>query len=288
MAQTSPTVPSSTTSSASVGDQAQQAANSPWVDRLGRMGFAAKGVLYLTIAAIAGSVGLGGGESEASQTGAIEQLSEQSYGTVILIVLAVGLAGYALLRLVHVVANPSGESGAKGVVMRISYLVRALIYGGLTVYAVRVLVGSGGGSGGESSSEQQLTQRVLELPYGQWLVGGAAAVLAGVAAYQLKKAVTREFMDQVRAHGFRRTVASWSGSIGHAARAVLFGTIAVLLAQAAVQSDSSESGGLSAAFGELSSTAFGTGLLTAVAVGVAGYGVFCLAMAAWGTPRTAE
>lgn len=260
-----------------------------WVEKLGSAGFAAKGVLYLTIAAIAGSVGFGsgggGGGGEASQTGAIRQLSQESYGTVILVVLAIGLAGYALLRLVHVWVNPSGEDGAKGVVMRISYLIRAVIYGALTFYTVQILTGGGGGGGGGS---QQLTARVLQWPGGQWLVGGAALVLFGVAAFQLKKAVTREYMDQVHVAGTKETAVEWSGAVGHAARAVLFGTIGVLLAQAALQSDASESGGLGTALQELASTGAGTGLLTAIAVGVAGYGIWCLAMAAWGTTRHAE
>lgn len=261
---------------------AGQAAAHPWVRRLGKAGFAAKGVLYLAIAATAGSVGLGGGE--ASQTGAIEQLGEQSFGTAILVLLAVGLAGYALLRLVHVVVDPSGETGAKGVAMRISYAVRAAVYGGLTWYTVQAIGGSEDGGG----QEQELTRSVLELPLGSLLVGGAAAALAVVALFQLKKAAGRDVMDQVHATGRTRTVTTWAGTIGHAARGVLFGTIAVLLARAATQSDAAESGGLSEAFQELAATPAGTSLLTATAIGVAGYGVWCLAMAVWGTAHRAE
>lgn len=271
------------TARADISDAADDAANSPWVERLGKAGFAAKGVLYLVIAATAGSVGLGGGE--ASQSGAIEQLGEQSFGTAILVVLAVGLAGYALLRLVHVVVDPSGETGAKGVVMRISYAIRAAVYGGLTWTTIQVIGGSSGGGGG---GEEQQTQQVLQLPLGRLLVGGAAAVLVIVGLLQLKKAFTREFMEQVHATGRARTVTVWAGTIGHAARGLLFGTIAVLMARAALQSDASESGGLSQAFQELASTPVGTSLLTATAIGVAGYGVWCLAMAAWGTARRAE
>lgn len=271
-----PTTPRAMTTAAG------QAAQSPWVERLGKAGFAAKGVLYLVIAATAGSVGLGGG-GEASQTGAIETLASQSYGTAILVILAFGLAGYALLRLVHVFVDPSGEDGAKGVAMRISYAIRAVVYGGLTWVAIQALTGDGGGSGSE-----QLTATVLGWPFGAWLIGAAAVVLAVVGIFQIKKAFTREFMDQVHATGTAQTVTKWAGTIGHAARGLLFGTIAVLLARAALQSDASESGGLSQAFQELASTPAGTSLLTATAIGVAGYGVWCLAMTAWGTARRAE
>lgn len=262
---------------------ASQEANRPWVERLGTAGFAAKGVLYLVIAATAGSVGLGGGE--ASQTGAIEQVSEEPWGTAVLVMLVVGLAGYSLLRLVHVVVDPSGEDGAKGLAMRASYLVRAATYGGLTLYALGVLTGNGGGGGGGG---QALTRTALDWPGGRLLVAGAALVLLVVAGFQLKKALDRSFMDQVHATGTPRTVTLWSGTIGHVARSLLFGTIAFLLAQAALQGDASGSGGLSEAFQQLATTTAGSTLVTATAVGVAGYGVWCLAMAVWGTARRAE
>jgi len=255
----------------------------PWVERIGTAGFAAKGVLYLVIAATAGSVGLGAGQ--ASQTGAIRQVAEAPWGTPVLVLLVVGLGGYSLLRLVHVVVEPSGEDGLMGVAMRASHLARAVVYGGLTVYALRVLTGNGGGGGG---GEQALTRRALGWPGGQWLVAGAALVLLVVAGYQLRDAVTRSFMEQVHATGLARTLTLWAGTVGHAARSLLFGTIAVLIGRAALQGDASESGGLSEAFQQLAGTPAGTALVTATALGVAGYGAWCLAMAAWGTARHAD
>lgn len=265
-------------------DDLEDAADHRYVDRMAELGFAAKGVLYITIGAIAASVGVATSE-DADAVGAIKQLSQYTFGTIILIALAVGLAGYALLRLLHVFLNPSDEDGVRGVIERLSYLVRSTVYGGLTVITVRTLLGSGGGGG---DSEQQLTQRALELPMGRWLVAGAALVLVVVALSQFAHAVTRDFMEQATTSGSRRTLMRWTGVIGHAARGVLFGTIAWLLAQAALQSDSSDAGGTDAAIQELAVTGGGTVLLLAVALGVVTYGVWCLAMAAWGDPRHVE
>ena len=262
---------------------AAREANRPWVERVGKAGFAAKGVLYLVIAATAASVGLGAGE--ASQSGAIEQVAEQPWGSVVVALLVVGLAGYAVLRLVQVVVDPSGKDGLMGVAMRASHLVRAVVYGGLCVQAVRVLTGNGGTGGSE---EKALTRTVLDWPGGRWLVAGAAVALLVVAAYQLKRAVDRSFMDQVHTTGTPHTLTLWSGTIGHAARSLLFATIALLLARAALRADASESGGLSEAFQQLATTGTGSTLVTVTAVGVAGYGVWCLAMTAWGTARRAD
>ncbi|MEE8602752.1 DUF1206 domain-containing protein [Euzebya tangerina] len=273
-------------------DQTRAAAysflSSEWVERFGSIGFLAKGVLYAVIGAIAASVGFAGGaEGDASSQGAIAQLSEQSYGTVLLSLLAVGLAGYALLRLLHAFINPSGEDGMKGVVMRISYVVRFVIYGGLTFYAISEITGSGGGGGGSGSS-QQLTGRLLELPGGRFLVAIIALVMFGVAISQLKDAWTRDFMDQLRQPtGTQKSVTRWAGVAGHVTRGLVFGTVGVLFGQAALQSDSSEAGGVDKAIQTLAGSGAGLPLLTLIGAGFFCYAVYCVAMARWGTMRTA-
>lgn len=256
------------------------------VELLGSIGFAAKGVLYTVIGLVTASVVAGSGQAD--QTGAIRRIQDLPFGTVLLILLAIGLGGYALLRLVHVVANPSGEDGLKGAAMRVSYLARAAVYGGLCATAVSAALG-GGSSGGGGQRSQQLTQQALELPGGRFLVAAAAVVGIGVGLYQIAKGVRRDFTDQLTdARGRARTVVVWSGVVGHVARGVVFTTVGWLLAQAAMSGDPSEAGGISQAIGELSSTGYGTVLLPLIGLGLVAYGVYCFGMAAWGTARTAE
>ncbi len=270
--------------SGGVQDMAEDASRSPWVERLGSLGFFAKGLLYIVSAAIAGSVGFVGG-GEASQTGAISQLGEESYGPVLLAVLAVGLGSYTLLRMLHVVINPSGEDGLKGVGMRISYAARAVLYGGLTLYTVSSLLGSGGGGGG---SERRLTGQLLELPAGRFIVAAIALVMLGIAAYELYAAFTQTFMDHLNdATARQRKITKVLGSIGYVARGIVFGTVGVLFGQAALRSDSSEAGGVDKALQTIASSPAGTGVLTVVALGLAAYGLWCWAVGAWGTARKA-
>lgn len=273
-------------SASSVEQHAEDAARSRWVERLGRFGFAAKGVLYLVIAAIAGSVGFGSGGSQASQTGAISQLSEQSYGTALLVLLAIGLAGYALLRLVHAFTNPSGEDGGKGVAMRLSYFARFLIYGALTVFTILQL--TGGSSSGGGGDSQQLTARALALPAGRLIVAAVASIMFVVAFYQFKNAWTAGFMGQItRAADAQRGVIQIIGRVGFVARGIVFATVGVLLARAALQSDPSEAGGVDKALQTIAQSSAGPAVLTIVALGLACFGLFCLSVAKWGTARTA-
>lgn len=268
-------------------EKAEEAARSPWVERLGTMGIATHGVIYLLIAAIAGSVGFGGGGGggQASSTGAISRLADQSYGTVLLAIVAVGLAGYGLLRLLQAFTNPDGEDGLKGALTRASYVIRFFIYGGLTFYTLRQLFGGGGGGGG---SETKLTGQLLELPGGRFLVGIVALVMLGVGAYQLYSGVTQKFMDRLGDANAKQTkIARILGTIGHLARGVVFGTVGVLFARAALQSDSSEAGGVDKAIDTISSTPAGPWVLTVIALGLACYGAYNLALARWGIAKHA-
>lgn len=273
------------TTDTDVQQQAEQAARHPWVERVGTFGFAAKGFLYVVMGMIAGSVGIGGGGGDASGTGAITQLSQESYGTVLLIGLAFGLAGYTALRVLHVVINPSDEDGLLGIGYRITYAVRAAVYGFLAGFTVKVLLGSGGGGGG---GEQSATRTLLELPAGRLLVGGLALVLVGVGVHQLWSAATGGFMQQLEgAEEEARRTGRVLGTIGHAARGILYGTVGVLFGRAAMASDPSQAGGVDEALQTIAGAGAGTAALAALALGLAAYGAFCWAVAFGGTSRKA-
>lgn len=240
--------------------------------RAAKIGMAGKGVLYLTIGLIAARIALGSSSGEeASQTGAIRAIGEQPFGQVLLTVLAVALVGYALWRLIQAFGDPDEDSTAKAAVLRISYVIRALIYGGLAFLTVRVLTGSSSGSGGGGS--QQATGLVLGLPGGRWLVGAAGVVVIGVGGYQAKKAWTAEFMEDLSVGGSGRAVERL-GRAGHAARAIIYVLVGIFGIRAAVQYDASEARGLDGALQQVAQASYGTWLLLAVAAGLIAYGVY--------------
>ena len=185
-------------------------------------GFAAKGVLYGIIGIIAIAVALGQTKSTADQQGALASLAENTPGKLLLAVLALGLAAYALFRLYEVVYGPIGQSDdAEGRLERIASAVRFLIYAGLTVLAVRILVGAGGGSSNTKSS----ASTVFDLPAGTLLVIGAGVALCGVALYQLYEGLSNGFLDDLRLaemDDHEKKIAKTVGTAGHCARAVVF------------------------------------------------------------------
>src|SRR4051812_35146598 len=80
-------------------DTAQRAADSPWVERSARLGFVGRGVVYIIIGILAIQIATGdNGGQEADKQGALQAIADKPFGEVLLLLLAVGLAGYALWR----------------------------------------------------------------------------------------------------------------------------------------------------------------------------------------------
>jgi Domain of Unknown Function (DUF1206) len=80
------------------GERVAQSSGFEW---LARGGFAARGVIYGVIGILALELALGSGGQNASQQGALKTIARQPFGKMLLILVAIGLAGYALWRLTH-------------------------------------------------------------------------------------------------------------------------------------------------------------------------------------------
>src|SRR4051794_29511242 len=157
-----------------------------WYAALARSGLVAKGVSYGLVGALAIKLAVGDGGQATSRQGALKSLAHHSFGRIVLIALALGLASYAAWRFVQAYAEkPSVEdSAAKAWGKRIGYIGRGLIYAGLTYSAAKIVTGSGSGAS-QSEKAHHSTAVVLKWPAGTWIVGAAGVVLVGVALWNL-------------------------------------------------------------------------------------------------------
>ena len=250
------------------------------VERAARAGLYGKGFLYVVLGLLAGRVALQGGGDGASQSGAIDAVAEGPFGTVLLGVLVLGLAAYALWRLAQVVIGPVGSSSVPDPILRISFLLRALFYGALAFLGARTLRGDGRPTGG-GEQERELTARMLELPFGVPLVVSVGVVIGGVGLYQFKTAASRDFMDAVRPGAMSIDERRWferAGVAGHLARGVTYLLVGGFLVRAALRFGPDEGVGLGAALSELAQAPHGTIMLLVVAVGLVLYGGYCLVL----------
>lgn len=241
------------------GDQAFETAT--------RIGFAARGVMYGLI----GWLALKSGRTEDGE-GVIRYLDSGS-GRFVLAAMAVGFFAYGAWRLLHAWHDPERRGAdAKGAAVRAGGAFSGLVHLGLGAAALLHALGSGGG-GGNGGAASQGASAALDLPGGTVLLLLVAAALLATGLFQLKKAWTLDFMDDLTA-GKDQSWLCWLGRAGHAARGLVFALTALLFFRAATQQRSSEAGGIGEALGALPS-----GLQAAVAAGLLLFGLFSLAEA---------
>jgi hypothetical protein len=196
-----------------------------------------------------------------------------------LTLLAAGLAGYALWKLVQGIMDPDEKgSDAHGILRRIGYVGSGVIHGGLAFLAAQSVFGA------EDSSEDAMTASAMAFqpPIGPMLVGLVGLIVIGVGLYQLYAAYEAKFLPELKLNQMGGTQERWvtfAGRIGTAARALAIGVAGAFLVLAAYQSDPSETHGLGEALESVQHQPLGSYMLGTIAVGLLLYGAFMFAVA---------
>src|SRR5919107_345138 len=102
----------------------------PWVARTVRIGYAAKGVIYLLIGTLAFrlAAGLDGGRIVDS-TGALRMIVRQPFGTVLLGIVAIGLLAYSSWQLIEGIWDTRGKGGGwRGWSKRALTIIKGAVY----------------------------------------------------------------------------------------------------------------------------------------------------------------
>lgn len=256
----------------------------PGFVKVARVGWAAKGVVYLLTGLLAFTVaanpfGGGGTEGQAAPSGAVATIAEQPFGEILLWVLAAGLFLYAAWRLLTVFLPADLDLHA--VLRRIGYTVSAAVYVALGLAAVSLArrPGSSSGGGSQDSRVTEITTSVMEWTGGRWLVGVAGVVVVGIGIYFAWKGVSGSFEKQLEHR--RVGPLSWNalrnmGRAGWLGRAVMMALIGVFVTRAAIQFDPNEAQGLDDSLRRVADDPFGTVLVVVVALGLTLYGAFCI------------
>ena len=251
-----------------------------WIEKLAKLGYVTKGAVYTLVGVLAIGVAIGVGGRTTSPSGVLGTIYREPFGRVLLVLVAIGLIGYAFWRLFQAVADPDGEGdGAKGIGKRIGHGMAALAYAGLAFSAGRMALVSNSGGG---SSEQDWAARLFSEPFGEVLVIVVGAVVVGYGLSQLYQAYNAKFLEYLKLGQMSEKEEAWvtkAGRFGYAARGVVFGLIGVFLIQAAIRFESSQAQGLGGALQKFLQQPYGSWLLAVVALGLIAYGLFMVAIA---------
>jgi hypothetical protein len=241
---------------------------------LARLGYASKAAIYAIIGVLAVLTAMNRGGRITDTSGALRVVLRQPYGRTLLIVLAVGLLGYAAWRLLDAVVDPDRHgTSAGGLMVRIGNTIRGLIYGGLGFEAIQLLRGLRGSRGNEA---RLWTARLLDLPFGELLVTLIGAGIVAYGLWQVFQGVTGKHDVKVDwsciAPRFRHELQRIC-QFGVAVRGGLLATLGVYLVRAALQHDPSEVAGSRESILRLGGVVEGRWFLALIAAGLLAYAV---------------
>ena len=262
--------------------RAKADAGSGWYAWLARGGLVAKGVSFGIVGILAIGVAAGSAGKATSRQGALQILAQHTWGTVLLVLLAIGFAGYAIWRFVQTFAEREEDGGEKGTLKkwgkRAGYIGRGLIYAALTFTTIKILIGSAGQQS-QNEKAHKTTAAVLDWPGGRWIVGIAGLCIIGAGLWNFYRGITKKFEDNWRTGEMSELERAWgarAGIAGHLARGLVFSLIGVFVAKAATEYDPKHAMGLDGALQKLADASYGSFLLALTAAGLLCYGFFCL------------
>ncbi len=233
------------------------------LELLTRIGFAARGLLYLSI----GYLALRFGRTE-NTAGAIEYLAEGGTRSLVA-VMAVGFLAYGVWRLSEAIADTEGQgTGAKAMAARIGGGVSGLVHTLLAFIALNLALGKDTEAGANEASSGAAA--ALEMPGGHIVVLLAGAALIGTGLYQLVNAAKADFLKYLDMYAAHKPWVKWFGRAGYAARGVVFTIIGWSLLQAGLAAEADQASGMAQAIDSLE----GSTLFVLVAVGFLLFGLF--------------
>lgn len=213
---------------------------------LTRLGFAARGLLYVII----GVLVIRNGRAE-DPMGALELLANGSGRTLLYLVIA-GFCAYGLWRLSDAAFNIERHpDDNKGLRERLGAAASGLAHLFLAWQAVRLLQGSKNLSGGNGTADK--AGSALQLPGGDLALEAAGLILLAVGVGQFIKAWKANFLDDLEPRMASQPWARWIGQGGYAARGLVFLISGVFLFGAGLKERAGEAGGMAEALTWLSS-----------------------------------
>lgn len=264
---------------------ARSAKDNPWIERWMRIGYVARGLLYGMVGFLAIQLLLTGRGAVTDRTGALAAIAAQPFGRLLLIVIAVGVTGYALWSLLRAILNPfNDDHSLSGILSRIGSLVTGVSYGALVIPITRLILGARQPAGSESQQAQQVASGLFTHPWGPWLVGAVGVVILVIGLARIYQGWTEQFERHFARYRLTAEQRRWAmrmGKLGTLALGVVMAIIGSLCVLAAVTLDPQKVGGMDQALSFLIQQPYGPWLLGLVAAGLIAYAAYSFMGALW-------
>ncbi len=250
----------------------------PWVRRFARLGYVAKGIVYGMVGLLAALAAFGPKGDTTGTSGALHSIAAMPFGEIALWIIGIGLIGYILWDFIKAIKDPENEgSDAKGLIKRTGYFISGLIYTNLAFGAIKLA--SNTGTAGSGNSEKTISAKLMEQPFGVWLIGLVGAIIIGYGVHELYTGLKEKFLSKFKNYEMNdkeRKIARLSGKIGLISRGIVLSMVGFFFIRTAYTQNPEESKGLGGALTELANKPFGQFLLAIVAIGLVLYGIYLI------------
>ena len=242
----------------------------------GLVGLVARGVLYIALAVLALELVFGDRSETADPRGAMHDIAHTDFGVVVLVILTLGFALFALLHLSRAIRNPDDKT-----TRRVNDAFWAVVNAFLAVLAASFLFTSKS-SGDTDQTDKSLTAKAMDWSGGRLLVGAIGLALLGYGVYLIWRALSDDRQDEravLEAAPNETPAVRALSRIGNIGRGAIVGFIGVLVLIAAIQHDPNETEGIDGALKRLLAHSWGEIAVFLIALGFAAFGVYSIARA---------
>jgi uncharacterized protein DUF1206 len=254
---------------------ASRAAHSRSLELLTRAGFIGYGIVHVLFAWIILQVAFGGSTAEGDQSGALQTLAQQPFGKVLLVLVAIGLLAMAIWQAFEAAVGHHEDRGRTRTFERLASAGRTIIYLYFAYTAWKVFKDAPASS---ADSQQQTSEGLMGSTGGRFLLVLAGLALAalgvGLVWYGVKKRFEKH-LNTGQMSPSTHKLAQRLGMAGYSAKGVAYGIAGLLFVVAAVTYDAAKARGLDATLNAVREQAYGSILLTLIALGVLAFGLFC-------------
>ncbi|MGH4124255.1 MAG: DUF1206 domain-containing protein [Clostridium sp.] len=252
---------------------------------MARVGFATRGLIFFIMGILALLLAFGIGGKTTDQQGTIANIGKQPEGKILLWLFLIGLICYSSWGLIQVVVNPfNKENDTKGISARLGYLFGAISYSFLAIPTFSLLTGGSKPAhvGKQAAQTQNYVAKILDMPFGQWIIVVIAIIVISVGIFQVCKGFMPLFgchLDLIKLNTFQLKWVKGFGRFGTISRGFVIVSVGIFLAIAAYTSNSNEAKGFDSALMSLIHQSYGRWLIGIIALGLTSLGIYALLIA---------
>ncbi|RYZ75167.1 MAG: DUF1206 domain-containing protein [Proteobacteria bacterium] len=243
------------------------------VDRFAKVGYAARAVVYGLIGIFAAMIALGKDGALTDNRGALRELMAQPFGTTLLIIVAIGLLGYAVWRVLQAIRDYDHRGNdAKGLAVRAGYFFGGIAHAFLAYSAINLIFRLSRES--KQSQDSAVATWLLDKPFGQILVGIVALSISAFGIGQIYIALKEKFTRGLDIPADKQQWLYAVCKFGLISRGIMFGIVGWLFMRAALTANASQAQGVRGAWRFLAGQPFGNMLVAIIAFGFMAFAVY--------------